>query len=281
MVTPLNISAFHLSPVKDDGRIFDMTGGCAFAICSEGDFDIRILNIEYQVKGNCIFACMPFVIIEIVRVRKDCKIIFGSIKLEDVLAVINHTVNSSNLFSIQHSPLVRISSDQFDYLNTSIEWYLKELKVVEDPESTWWHVQQEIIACHTRLIMAQVIKIYFTNIPMPVKSPTNRDMIFQHFMLDLYVNCRDHRDMEFYASRSSLSRKYFSTIVRQLSGLTPSELIETVVVGEAKSMLTEIHRSIKDIATTLNFPDAPTFTKYFQRVTGMTPKAYRKTLVPE
>lgn len=198
--------------------------------------------------------------------------------LEDVLAVVNRPVNSSNLLAIQQNPLIHIEDNQYEYLKSSIEGYLNELSDMtyatsDNPSS---QILNEIVSCHSRLLVAQVMKFYFTNMPMDVRSPTNRDIVFQLFMLDLYANCREQRNVRFYASRSSMSHKYFSTIVKQLSGHSPSELIETVVVGEAKSMLTDIHRSIKDIAATLNFPDAPTFTKYFLRVTGMTPKAYRK-----
>ncbi len=158
--------------------------------------------------------------------------------------------------------------------------YLNELadSVHGMRDNTCLEIHQEIINCHSRLIVAQVMEIYFTNMPMDVRAHTNRDIVFQLFILDLYANSREQRNVRFYASRSAVSPKYFSTIVRQLSGKSPSELIETVVVGEAKSMLKDFNRSIKDIATTLNFPDAPTFTKYFLRVTGMTPKAYRKSI---
>ncbi len=281
MATPLNISTVFLRSETDTGRIFDMTGRCAFAICAEGDFDIRILNVEYHVEGHCIFACMPFVNVEILRIRKNSTIILGGIMLEDVLAVVNQTVNSSNLLAIQQTPLVHIADNQFTYLKTSIEGYLNEISdsELETMDNTCNQIHKEIISCHSRLIVAQVMKIYFKNMPMQVRGYTNRDIVFQLFMLDLYANCREQRNVYFYASRSAVSLKYFSTIVRQLSGKSPSDLIETVVVGEAKSMLHDIHRSIKDIATALNFPDSPTFTKYFQRVTGMTPKSYRQSII--
>lgn len=280
MATPLNISIVSLRAAQDVGRVFDMTGWCAFAICEEGDFDIRILNEEYHVKGHCIFACMPFVNVEIIRIRENVKIILGGIMLEDVVALVNPPVNSSHLIAIQQSPLVKISEKQADYLNKSIGAYLEEISESEQSsnENNFNHIRQEIIACHGRLIVAQVIKVYFANMPMEVKETNHRDLVFQRFMLDLYAHAGEQRNVEFYASRSSLSPKYFSTIVRQVSGQSPSDLIKTVIVGKAKSMLSDPLRSIKDIATSLNFPDAPTFTKYFRRVTGITPKTYRKTL---
>ncbi len=280
METPLNISTIHLNRQKDTGRIFDMTGRCAFAICSGGDFDIRILNVEYRVTGNSIFACMPFVNVEIVRIRKEGKIILGGIMLEDVLAVINVTMNSSNFLAIQQTPLAGITDCQYGYLSESIKGYMDELSDIPqgNVNDTLRHIHKEIISCHSRLIVAQVVKIYLANIPTDVKDYTNRDMVFHHFMFDLYINCRTHRSVRFYADRSVVSLKYFSTVIRQLSGNSPLKLIETVVAGEAKSLLNDSYRSIKDIANALNFPDAPTFTKYFLRVTGMTPKAYRKSI---
>ncbi len=280
MANPLNISIATLLPETDSGRVFDMTGRCAFAICTDGDFDIRILNEVYNIKGHSIFACMPFVNVEVLQIRKPSRILMGGVLLVDVLGLISRSVNSSNLVAIQQQPMVAISESQYQYLNVSIEGYLKEVAEIHQCrlDNTRRHIQEEIVFNYTRLIVAQVLKVYFTNLPMEVNGYTHRDIIFQQFMLDMYANCREQRNVNFYASRSSVSLKYFSTIVRQLSGKTPSEWIELIVAGEAKTLLMEVHRSIKDIAAELNFPDAPTFTKYFRRVTGMTPKEYRKSL---
>ncbi len=91
----------------------------------------------------------------------------------------------------------------------------------------------------------------------------------------MYFNVRKPRDVRYYAGLSGISEKYFSTLIRELSGTSPSKWIETVVMGEAKTLLQDEHMSIKEIASCLNFPDAPTFTKYFRRLAGVTPKAYR------
>lgn len=280
MSTLLNISNVFLTAGEDVGRVFDMTGRCAFAICENGDFDIRISNVEYKIKGRCIFACMPFVNVEIIRINETSKLILGGIKLEDVLSVINTTVNSNNLLAIHQNPLVNITDSQFDYLATSIKEYQEEISesLQDIDKNNCLHIQQEIIRYHSGLIVAKVMKVFFSNMPMLVDSCSHRDAVFQLFMLDLQTNCRTQRNVDFYASRSSLSRKYFSTIVRQVSGQSPSDLIKTVVIGEAKAMLNDKQKSIKAIASSLNFPDSPTFTKYFRRATGMSPKTYRKSL---
>ncbi len=281
MTTPLNISTVRLYPESDTRRVLDMTGRCAFAICTEGEFTIKILNEQYVVASHCMFACMPFVNIEVIGVVKPSEIIFGNIMIEDIPMAINRWVNTDNLSAIQNHPLVKITDDRFCRLMNAINAYQNEYHESRQslPDNICNQIQLDIIDFQSKLIIAQVLKIYFTNVPMNVKGHTHQDIIFQHFMLDLYANCRTQRNVRFYASRSGVSLKYFSTIIRQLTGTSPSDWIERVVAGEAKAMLSNMHINIKDIATTLNFPDAPTFTKYFHRVTGMTPKAYRQTLL--
>lgn len=280
MATQLKISLQHLTPEKGAGRVFDMTGRCAFALCVKGEFDIKILNEEYHVGEHCVFACMPFVNIEVLRVSKPSEILLGGLRLEDVMSVIQSTINSSDLIAIQQTPLVRITDEQYRYLTTSIEMFLDEVKESQKLSigSTGEHIHREVMDLHSRLLVAQVLKVYFTNLPMDLKVHTHKDMVFQSFLLGLHANFREQRNVGFYAMRSGVSMKYFSTIIRQLSGNSPSEWIEMVVVGEAKMLLSDRTRNIKEIATMLNFPDAPTFTKYFLRVTGMTPKAYRQTI---
>lgn len=280
MSTPLKIVTAELNRSTPDNRIFDMTGRCAFVICTEGDFEIRILNETYRVRDYCLFACMPFVNIEIASIEKESKLILGYIKLEDVPKMINRWVNTSNLSDIQNHPLVKISETQFRRLMASIYDYSIEIEECRNGiyDNICNQIQNDILDYQTRLIIALVLKVYLSNVPMHVKGHTPMDIVFQNFMFDIYANYREHRNVRYYAMRSGLSLKYFSTVVRKISGTCPSDWIEMIVVGEAKSMLNDPNRSIKDIAATLNFPDAPTFTKYFLRITGITPRDYRHSL---
>ncbi len=272
MQTPLVITTSTLTPTDGPGKIHEMAGQCAFALCMKGEMVVKILNERYRVSEHCILACMPFVEIEVMDVAQTCEIVIGQIMLKDVPMMINRWVSTDNLIAIQNHPVVRISEKMAERLTTAIDELIRECaEPIID-------IQHDIIELLSKLIVAQVLKAFYSNIQMDTIGRTHRDTIFQQFMIDLYTHCREQRDVKFYALRSGVSLKYFSTLVKQLSGLSPSKWIETVLTGEAKSMLHERERSIKDIATTLHFPDAPTFTKYFHRVTGQTPKSYRNSL---
>lgn len=97
-----------------------------------------------------------------------------------------------------------------------------------------------------------------------------------HFMELLYKNYREHRDVAFYAGKLSLTQRYFTTAIRKTSGASALRWIERYVVLEAQLMLRDTHLDIKEIATELNFEDPSHFSKYFKRVTGLSPEEYRR-----
>ncbi len=281
MVKSFVINTVVYNPDNNYPRMLDMSGRCAFAICTKGKFEIKILNDVYTVEDHCLFACMPFVDIKILKISEPSEVVFGYILIQDVPRMINRWINSNNLTAIQNHPLIVVSPEDLCRLMISINEYQTHCGETNTGiyEEICNRLQEDIIDLQSRLIIAQVLKLYFSHIHMKMSGPTHHDIIFQRFMLTLYANFREHRDVQFYASRSGVSLKYFSTIIRQLSGVSPSKWIETVVVSEVKGMLNDNNRSIKDIAASLNFPDTPTFTKYFLRVSGITPKVYRKTIL--
>lgn len=280
MQAPIEIFTAHLIPGDANGRVFDMTERCAFAVCLEGDFDVKIMNRTHRVVSHSILICTPYIRVEVLEVRRPSEVIFGGAKLEDVLATINRTVASSNLLAIRQHPVVCADPGQLSYIKSSVDEYLVELDESKRSEmdDTCRQIHKTIIEARSQLIVAQLLKLYFTNMPMEVRAHNHHDIVFQRFMLDLYANFRDNRNVKFYAMRSGLSIKYFSTIVHNLSGASPSEWIKTVVAGEAKMMLYNPKCNIKEIAASLNFPDASTFTKYFVRTTGITPRAFRTSI---
>lgn len=279
----LKIVNLSLGPENIPKHIFDMSGRCAFVVCTKGGFDVKILNEINKIKCRTLLACMPFVNIDVVRISTQSEVIIGYINISDIPTMINRWINTNNLNFIQDHPTVEIPDTQFFRLRGLIFDYINDIMTEQNqnefpvPGNTGDRLRKDIIDLHGRLIVALVIKLFLSNREIEISGHTHDDVSFQRFMLDLYAHFRERRDVHYYASHSGVSIKYFSTKIRQLSGKSPSRWIETVVIGEAKSLLVEIHRSIKEIATILNFPDAPTFTKYFHRVTGMSPKYYRKT----
>lgn len=125
-------------------------------------------------------------------------------------------------------------------------------------------------------IIINMIHIYRT-----ANTNENGDEEKQRLSWKLYEvikkNCRQHRDVKFYAEQFHLSPKHFSTMIKKETGYSLGHWVHLYVISEAKMLLkTEANASLQEISDTLGFPDLPTFSRYFKRETGMTPSDFKK-----
>lgn len=103
--------------------------------------------------------------------------------------------------------------------------------------------------------------------------------LFQQFRRMVIMNCKKHRNLSWYASELGVSRHHLSICIKKVSGKSPSEWVEEAVIQEAKTMLFCMDLTVLEISYALGFPNNAFFTKYFKRITGMTPCAYRKKMI--
>ncbi|MBQ5473674.1 MAG: AraC family transcriptional regulator, partial [Lachnospiraceae bacterium] len=108
------------------------------------------------------------------------------------------------------------------------------------------------------------------------KKPSREELYFKQFMSLLNMHYITDRSVMFYADKMHLSPKYLSAVVKKVSGQTPSNWIDGLVIMEAKNLLKYSEMNIQEIAYMMNFPNQSFFGKYFKQRTGMTPSAYRE-----
>jgi transcriptional regulator GlxA family with amidase domain len=56
---------------------------------------------------------------------------------------------------------------------------------------------------------------------------------------------------------------------------SPKEIINNVLLIEAKVLLKNNKFSVKDVAVKLSFADQATFSKFFKKLTGKNPSCYK------
>ena len=101
--------------------------------------------------------------------------------------------------------------------------------------------------------------------------------IFIGFIRLLPDNFVEHHDIPFYASRLCISPVYLSRAVRQVSGRTVMDYINHMLLMEASFLLRTSKLSIAQISDLLHFSDTPSFSKFFSRMKGMSPREYRES----
>lgn len=105
-------------------------------------------------------------------------------------------------------------------------------------------------------------------------SPRARELFFRFLRL-LPQHFAEHHDIRFYADALYITPIYLSRIVRQVTGRTVVHFVNQYLLMEASYLLHTTNLSITQIADRLHFADAASFSKFFTRLKGVTPRSYR------
>ena len=101
--------------------------------------------------------------------------------------------------------------------------------------------------------------------------------LFIRFIRLLPRHFAEHHDIGFYADELHITTTHLSRIVRQMTGRTVIDYINQMLLMEASWLLQTTPLSLSAIAERLHFADQSSFGKFFTRLKGITPKAYRGT----
>lgn len=105
----------------------------------------------------------------------------------------------------------------------------------------------------------------------------HKTLTFRQFIKLVSENHTQQRQVIFYADQLCMSPKYLSKLVKDVSGKSAPEWIDSYVLLEAKHLLKYSDMPIKEIVFRLNFSNQTVFYKYFKAHTGMTPTDYRNS----
>jgi len=92
------------------------------------------------------------------------------------------------------------------------------------------------------------------------------------YMADHYA---EHVTLESTAEYVQLSPSYFSSLFREVVGISFRQHLCNIRVEESKQLLLSTDYSLADIAVAVGFPDQSYFCKAFKRVVGLTPGKFR------
>lgn len=109
---------------------------------------------------------------------------------------------------------------------------------------------------------------------VPVYS-TRSKALFEKFIKLASTSHREEKNTAYYADQLCLSSKYLSRLIKEVSGRSVPEWIDSFTLLEAKNLLRYSNLGIKEISYTLNFKSVPAFHKFFKKHTGLTPTEYR------
>lgn len=109
------------------------------------------------------------------------------------------------------------------------------------------------------------------------KEDKRNSHLFNLFYDLLIDNYQQHHDISWYAEKLCLTPKYFSGVIRQITGKSAALWINEVLILHAKRLLTTRRDlNIQQIAFELGFKGNANFCRFFKDQTGLRPSEYRK-----
>lgn len=99
--------------------------------------------------------------------------------------------------------------------------------------------------------------------------------LFDEFRQMVEAHFRESSDVRSYADRLNVSSSYLAQVTKRISGQAPKALIDERVISEARRLLASTSLTVQEISYQLGFSSQAHFTKYFKKLTGLTPSDFR------
>ena len=101
-------------------------------------------------------------------------------------------------------------------------------------------------------------------------------ILVKKFLLLIEENYHKNLRIGNYADMLAITSNHLTQMVKQITGTTSVDILHKKTVVEIKRLLLHTDLTVAEISDAMNFPDQSYFTKYFKKITGVSPLNYRK-----
>lgn len=242
----------------------------AFLLCTAGSVTLRMDRKNFTLHPGDLFLFPAYSQITVDEFSDNVQGVCGVADFEIVLKALEAVSDMSHLSQIRLRPVVSLTEQQYARISRMIEC-VRQRRTEETVFGT------SIVLAMICVLLYELMDAYVTNSPHESCAMSRADSVFLRFLSLLSRDFRAQREVSYYASGLGLTPRYFATIIRDKSGISPGAWISRFVIAEAKTMLGNPDVSVKQVAAALNFPNQSFFGRYFRQNTGMSPGEYRKS----
>lgn len=275
----LFVSEFNCLPELSDILKYPcrFNGYLAF-FCYEGNFEIEINLKKTTIQEGSLFLYTPGNIVRVLsapdKIEQRVRFIIIAVSAE-MLQVTRFDFNKlyDESLSLLENPCVVLNEEERELCKKYYDLIksISKLNIDNTMESVC-----SLLSSNFYLMGALWMDRLFKARETHPKNSTRSTKILEEFMKLVRDNHTKERSLSFYADKLYLSPKYLSKLVKQTSGKSAHDWIDSFVILEAKNLLKYSDMSIKSIVYELNFPNQTTFYRFFKNKTGLTPSEYRK-----
>lgn len=135
------------------------------------------------------------------------------------------------------------------------------------------HYSSNILSLYCQILIEKINRLNSESVIAPQNSIQFRTT--QDFKSLVFHHIHSTKTVADYAEMLSVTEKTLIAHVKQTIGHTPKEFINLVVAEESKAMLVN-KATVDQVSTYFNFTDQAHFSNFFRKMTGKTPREFKK-----
>ena len=187
----------------------------------------------------------------------------------------SETLLKSPLFEMGGTPILEVSSEQRDYLNSIFE------RMISEQESEYIY-KDDLIRNHIHLILHEALKLQPSKNFDAQNNAASRvtrvflELLERQFPIEKKDSPLMLKTAKDYANNLNIHTNYLNRSVKQVTGRPTTEHITDRIINEAKALLEHTDWNISEIAYSLGFEYPTYFNNFFKKHTATTPSGFRE-----
>ncbi|WP_288369702.1 helix-turn-helix transcriptional regulator [uncultured Algoriphagus sp.] len=275
--TELKLKGFNAFQIEDDRsatRIYSRKD--FFKIClTTGKSIINYSDKSYQEEGTILFFGNPHIPYSWETLSRTY-VGYTCLFSEDFfnLSERSESLIQSPLFKIGGTPILRITEEQRQYLNTIFE------KMIQEQESDY-AFKDDLVRNYIHLIFHEALKMKPSENFVQHKSGAARltsvflELLERQFPIETPDSPLELKTPQDYSKVLAVHVNSLNRAVKEITGKPTSAHIADRIMLEAKALLQYTNWNISEIAYSLGFDYPAYFNYFFKKHTGTNPKALR------
>ena len=255
-------------PEASKGSIVEQDRG-AFVLVRSGWAQIEIDFKPYHISSNSLLLLIPASRLQLLERSSDFMVSYVTFS-EAVSREVTAGFDPTFICFQKEYPVATVTDDDAIFIGHQIMGIRHVME--KNPGEHQMQIVKNMIQCFY-LELYDRTKENFSQ--RSTKNVSSQEYIFMRFLMLVHKHADRERDLPFYADHLCITTRYLSSIVRNQTGRTAKDFIDSHCIQDIKRLLRTTKESLQNIALRLNFPDASFFSRYFKKLTGMTPSEFR------
>ncbi|MDN3673528.1 helix-turn-helix domain-containing protein [Flavobacterium branchiarum] len=278
--TELKLKGFNVFQIESDGNATrNYSRKDFYKIClTTGQSIIHYADKSFTAEGTVLFFGNPHIpysweTISATYIGYTCLFSEEFLKSER-----SESLQHSSLFKIGGTPILKITEEQRDFLNTLFQKMIAE-------QQTDYTFKDDLIRNYINLIIHEALKMQPSDNYLDTNNAQSRiasvffELLERQFPIETSERPLELKTAQDYSNVLSLHVNYLNRVVKAVTGKSTTTHISERIISEAKALLQHTDWNIAEIGYALGFEYPSYFNNFFKKNTGTNPKNYRLSLV--